>query len=194
MINTGTNRQYNRKNTLKYGAGPISCNLFLEWKIKRIINHDCHLSNKINIQKFCREASNCNAMVKVRNIRFLSPLVYVEKGIIVTFIIQKLKSKHISLKKYTNWAMLICVTHTSEFLCETRKWDPLFNNCLNMYVITAAVISILPYPIWNQFEWEFVNKISLKLIKNALSAIVSVWPTTCNLSNTFFFSSRLNSD
>ena len=31
----------------------------------------------------------------------------VKKNIIVNFIIQKLKSKHTSLKKYTNWAKLI---------------------------------------------------------------------------------------
>ena len=32
---------------------------------------------------------------------------YVKKHIIVNFIIQKLKSKHTSLKKYKNWAKLI---------------------------------------------------------------------------------------
>ena len=32
---------------------------------------------------------------------------YVKKNIIVNFIIQKLKSKRTSLKKYTNWAKLI---------------------------------------------------------------------------------------
>ena len=42
---------------------------------------------------------------------------YVKKTIIVNFIIQKLKSKHTSLKKYTNWAKLI---HFSFFL---REWE-----------------------------------------------------------------------
>ena len=39
----------------------------------------------------------------------------VKKNIIVNFTIQKLKNKHISLKKYTNWAMLSPVTQDLEF-------------------------------------------------------------------------------
>ena len=54
--------------------------------------------------------------------------VNVKKNIIVNFIIQKLKSKHISLKKYTNWAMLSHVTQNLEFSCETRKWGPKIHN------------------------------------------------------------------
>ena len=52
-----------------------------------------------------------------------------KKNIIVNFIIQKLKSKHTSLKTYTNWARLSHVTQDLEFMLNTysrkyvKKWE-----------------------------------------------------------------------
>ena len=46
---------------------------------------------------------------------------YVKKNIIVNFIIQKLKSKHTSFKKYTNWAKLINPTYTYKFQLKTTQ-------------------------------------------------------------------------
>ena len=47
-----------------------------------------------------------------------------KKNIVVNFIIEKLKSKHIYLKKYTNWAILGHVTQNLEFSCETENEPP----------------------------------------------------------------------
>ena len=47
--------------------------------------------------------------------------LFKKKNIIVKFIIQKLKSKHTSLKKYTNWAKLINPAHTYKFQLKTTK-------------------------------------------------------------------------
>ena len=47
-----------------------------------------------------------------------------KKNIIVNFIIQKLKNKHISLKKYTDWAILDHVTQNLEFWFQYRKCAP----------------------------------------------------------------------
>ena len=47
-----------------------------------------------------------------------------KKHIIVNFIIQKLKNKHISLKKYTDWATLGHVTQNLEFWFQCRKCAP----------------------------------------------------------------------
>ena len=53
-----------------------------------------------------------------------------KKHIIVNFIIQRLKNKHISIKKYTDWAILGHVTQNSEFrssaenvalICQQKK-------------------------------------------------------------------------
>ena len=41
-----------------------------------------------------------------------------EKHIIVNFIILKLKNKHISLKKYADWAILGHVTQNFEYIKE----------------------------------------------------------------------------
>ena len=47
-----------------------------------------------------------------------------KKNIIVNFTIQKLKNKHISLKKYTNWAILGHVTQNLEFTSWTTSCEP----------------------------------------------------------------------
>ena len=47
-----------------------------------------------------------------------------KRNIIVNFIIQKLKNKHISLKKYTDWAILGHVTQNLEFWFQCRKCAP----------------------------------------------------------------------
>ena len=47
-----------------------------------------------------------------------------KKNIIVNFTIQKLKNKHISLKKYTNWAILGHVTQNLEFTSRTTSCEP----------------------------------------------------------------------
>ena len=44
---------------------------------------------------------------------------YGKENIIVNFIIQKLKSKHTSPKKYTNWAKLINPANTYKFQLKT---------------------------------------------------------------------------
>ena len=89
-----------------------------------MINVAIHFSQKIyklsKTKSFLRE-------VFFRHVEDLSwkiSCVNVKKTIILNFIIQKLKSKHTSLKKYTNWAMLSHVTQNLEFSCETRKWGP----------------------------------------------------------------------
>ena len=45
----------------------------------------------------------------------ISQQLHVKKNIIVNFIIQKLKNKHISLKKYTDGEILGHVTQNLEF-------------------------------------------------------------------------------
>jgi hypothetical protein len=47
-----------------------------------------------------------------------------KKNSIVNFIIQKLKNKHISLKKYTDWAILGHVTQDLEFTSWTTSCEP----------------------------------------------------------------------
>ena len=49
----------------------------------------------------------------------------VKKNIIVNFIIQKLKNEYISLKEYTNWAILGNVTQNLEFTSWTTSCEPL---------------------------------------------------------------------
>ena len=73
---------------------------------------------------------------KVGNICFLSPLVssiqeylallslYVLFDIIVNFTIQKLKNKHIFIKKYTNWAKLNFLILTEREETKTRYFAP----------------------------------------------------------------------
>ena len=48
-----------------------------------------------------------------------------KRHIIVNFVIQKLKNKHISLKKYTDWAILGHVTQNLEFWNSVQKMCPL---------------------------------------------------------------------
>jgi hypothetical protein len=48
-----------------------------------------------------------------------------KKNIIVNFIIQKLKNKDISLKKYTDWAILGHVTQNLEFTSWTTSCEPM---------------------------------------------------------------------
>ena len=47
-----------------------------------------------------------------------------KKNIIVNFVIQKSTNKHISLKKYTDWAILGHVTQNLEFWFQCRKCAP----------------------------------------------------------------------
>ena len=57
-----------------------------------------------------------------------------KNNIIVNFIIQKLKNKHISLKKYTDWAILGHVTQNLEFYFSAEN-VPLINNMSILYTI-----------------------------------------------------------
>ena len=52
--------------------------------------------------------------------QFLTDKIEKSKNIIVNFIIQKLKSKHTSLKKYTNWDKLCCL---SLYIFEGMSWN-----------------------------------------------------------------------
>jgi hypothetical protein len=65
----------------------------------------------------------------------------VKKNIIVNFNIQKLNNKHISLKKYTNWAILGHVTQNLEFTSWTTSCEPM----LTRYVDTSQIF------IW---DWD----------------------------------------
>ena len=59
----------------------------------------------------------------VEDLRWEISCMNVKKNIVVIFIIQKLKIKHISLKKYTDWAILGYVTQNLEFWFQ-RKCAP----------------------------------------------------------------------
>ena len=100
----------------------------------------------------------------VRNIWVFSPLVPSkrEKNVLVllslyiqfvNLIVQKLKSKHTSLKKYTNWAKLI---HFSLVLREREEKKKYFapkfgKNCL----CQLQMWSSLQFGIWNCPRTEF---------------------------------------
>ena len=56
-----------------------------------------------------------------------------KKNIIVNFIIQKLKNKHISIKKYTDWAILGHVKQYLEFWFQCRKGAPKIHNFFSKY-------------------------------------------------------------
>ena len=50
-----------------------------------------------------------------------SLMIEILKNIIMNFIIQKLKSKHTFLKKYTNWAQLINPAYNYKFQLKTTQ-------------------------------------------------------------------------
>ena len=89
-----------------------------------------------------------------------------KKHIIVSFIIQKLINKHISLKKYTDWAILGHVTQNLEFPSWTTSFGPnifvskLVSNVLKNFC--AIPWHQKPYIRWwilwfLQIVWEFLS-------------------------------------
>ena len=74
------------------------------------------------------------------------------KNIIVNFIIQKLKSKHTSLKKYTNWAKLIYFSlvlrereEEKNQIFRTLVWSAIV---LGVCLLTLLIITLSIYRKW----------------------------------------------
>ena len=63
--------------------------------------------------------------------------------IILNFIIQKLKNKHTSLNKYTNWAKLINTAYTYKFQLKTTKvmlnWKAKKTNGLGLNLVLLKI-------------------------------------------------------
>ena len=73
--------------------------------------------------------------------------VNVKKHIIVIFVIQKLENKYISLKKYTDWAILGHVTENLEFWFQRRKCAPMYY--LNLLKTAFAICSKQPLKLYS---------------------------------------------
>ena len=86
-----------------------------------------------------------------------------KKNIIMNFIIQKLKSKHTSLKKYTNWAKLVY------FSLVLREWEEK-NKQIFCTIVTIAQLWIryrlkkimnISFSYWEWLSWVQLAVFSL---------------------------------